>query len=40
MPQNWQLCFGDLGLKITAAVSWFVAQNQVGFDLLVAPQNR
>jgi hypothetical protein len=22
-PQNWQLWFGDLGLKITAIVSWF-----------------
>jgi hypothetical protein len=34
-----QLWFGDLGLKITATVSWFVAQNQVGFGLSVAPQN-
>jgi hypothetical protein len=25
--QNWQLWFGDLGLKITAMVSWFVTQN-------------
>jgi hypothetical protein len=32
--------FGDLGLKITAMVSWFVPQNQVGFGLSVAPQNR
>jgi hypothetical protein len=32
--------FGDLGLKITATVSWFVPQNQVGFGLSVAPQNR
>jgi hypothetical protein len=23
-PQNRQLWFGDLGLKITATVSWFV----------------
>jgi hypothetical protein len=38
--QNRRLRFGDLGLKITAAVSWFVPQNQVGFDLSVAPQNR
>jgi hypothetical protein len=28
------------GLKITATVSWFGPQNQVGFDLLVMPQNR
>jgi hypothetical protein len=32
--------FGDLGLKITAAVSWFGPQNQAGFSLSVAPQNR
>jgi hypothetical protein len=36
---NWQLWFGDLGLKITAAVFWFVRQNQVDFGLSVAPQN-
>jgi hypothetical protein len=35
-PQNRQLCFGDLGLKITATVSWFVPQNQAGFDLSIA----
>jgi hypothetical protein len=29
-----------LGLKIIATVSWFRPQNQVGFDLSVAPQNR
>jgi hypothetical protein len=39
-PQNRQLCFGDLGIKITATVSWFGPQNQAGFGLLVAPQNR
>jgi hypothetical protein len=39
-PQNRQLWFGDLGLKITATVSWFGSQNQAGFGLLVAPQNR
>jgi hypothetical protein len=39
-PQNQQLWFGDLGLKITATVSWFGPQNQAGFDLSVAPQNR
>jgi hypothetical protein len=32
--------FGDLGLKITATVSWFGPQNQAGFGLSVAPQNR
>jgi hypothetical protein len=32
--------FGDLGIKITATVSWFGPQNQVGFDSSVAPQNR
>jgi hypothetical protein len=36
-PQNWQLRFGDLGLKITAAVSWFEPQNQADFDLSVVP---
>jgi hypothetical protein len=35
-----QLWFGDLGLKITATVSWFVPQNQAGFDLSVALQNQ
>jgi hypothetical protein len=39
-PQNRQLWFGDLGLKITATVSWFGPQNQAGFGLSVAPQNR
>jgi hypothetical protein len=34
------LGFADLGLKITATVSWFWPQNQVGFGLSVAPQNR
>jgi hypothetical protein len=38
--QNRQLRFDDLGLKITATVSWFEPQNQVGDGLLVAPQNR
>jgi hypothetical protein len=40
-PQNqgggW---FPGLDLKITATVSWFGTQNQVGFGLSVAPQNR
>jgi hypothetical protein len=40
MPQNRQLWFSDLGLKITAIVSWFVPQNQVGFGLSVAPENQ
>jgi hypothetical protein len=39
-PQNRQLRFGDLGLKITAMISWFVPQNQVGYGLSVAPQNQ
>jgi hypothetical protein len=29
-----------LGLKIIAMVSWFGPQNQAGFGLSVAPQNR
>jgi hypothetical protein len=39
-PQNRQLWFGDLRLKITATVSWFRPQNQADFGLSVAPQNR
>jgi hypothetical protein len=39
-PQNRQLWFDDLGLKITAVVSWFGIQNQADFSLSVAPQNR
>jgi hypothetical protein len=39
-PQNRQLRFGDLGLKITATVSWFGPQNQVSDGLSIAPQNR
>jgi hypothetical protein len=35
-----QLRFGDLGLKITATVSWFGPQNQAGYGLSVAPQNQ
>jgi hypothetical protein len=38
--KNRQLQFGDLGLKITVTVSSFEPQNQVGFGLSVAPQNR
>jgi hypothetical protein len=37
MPQNQQLRFGDLGLKITTTVSCFVPQNQAGLGLSVAP---
>jgi hypothetical protein len=40
VPQTRQLWFGDLGLKITATVSWFGPQTQVGFGLSFAPQNR
>jgi hypothetical protein len=40
VPQNRQLRFDDLSLKITTTVSSFVPQNQAGFDLLVALQNR
>jgi hypothetical protein len=39
-PQNRQQRFGDLGLKITAVVSWFEPQNQAGNSLSVAPPNR
>jgi hypothetical protein len=39
-PQNRQLRFGDLVHKITAMVSWFGTQNQVGYGLSVVPQNR
>jgi hypothetical protein len=34
------LWFDDLCLKITMTVSWFMPQNQVGYGLSVAPQNR
>jgi hypothetical protein len=39
-PQNQQPRFGDLSIKITTTVSWFGTQNQAGFSLSVAPQNR
>jgi hypothetical protein len=40
-PQNRrQLHFGDLGLKITATVSWFVSLNQMSDCLSVVPQNQ
>jgi hypothetical protein len=38
-PQNRQLRFGDLCLKITATVSWFVPQNQADDGLSVAQKN-
>jgi hypothetical protein len=38
-PQNRQLWFSDLGIKIKVTVSWFGPQNQVGYSLLVVPQN-
>jgi hypothetical protein len=38
-PQNQQLWFGYLSLKITATVSWFVPQNHAGYGLSVASQN-
>jgi hypothetical protein len=39
-PQNRQLWFNDLCLKITATVYWFGPQNQSSFGLSVVPQNR
>jgi hypothetical protein len=39
-PQNRQVKFGDLGLKITVTVSWFGPQNHAGYGFLVASQNR
>jgi hypothetical protein len=39
-PQNRQLQFGHLDIKITATVSWFGPQNQAGDGLSVALQNR
>jgi hypothetical protein len=39
-PQNQQLRFGDLCLKITETFSWFGPQNQAGIGLSVAPQNQ
>jgi hypothetical protein len=38
--QNRQLRFGDLVHKITATVSWFEPQNQVGYGSSVVPQYR
>jgi hypothetical protein len=39
VPQNRQLQVGDLDLKITMTVSWFLRQNQADFVLSVAAQN-
>jgi hypothetical protein len=39
-PQNWQLWFDDLDIKITVMISWFRLQNQAGYGLSVATQNR
>jgi hypothetical protein len=38
-PQNRQLQFGDLSLKITTMVSWIGPQNQAGLGFSVASQN-
>jgi hypothetical protein len=38
-PQNWQLRFGDMGLKIITTVAWFRPQNQADYGLSVVPQN-
>jgi hypothetical protein len=38
--QNQQLQFGDLDQEITAMISWFGPQNEAGYGLSVAPQNR
>jgi hypothetical protein len=39
-PQNRQLRVGNLGIKITTIISWFVPQNKAVFNLSVTPQNR
>jgi hypothetical protein len=38
-PQNRLRRFGELAYKITATISWFGPQNQVGYGLSVVPQN-
>jgi hypothetical protein len=40
VPQNRQLQFGDLCLKITVTVSCFVSQNEASYGLSIAPQNQ
>jgi hypothetical protein len=39
-PQNRQLRFGDLDIKITMTVSWVGPQNHVGYGLSIVPQNQ
>jgi hypothetical protein len=39
-PQNRQIQFDDLDVKVTATVSCFGPQNQSSFGLSVAPQNQ
>jgi hypothetical protein len=39
-PQNRQLRFGDLSIKIIVTVFLFGHQNQADYGLSVAPQNR
>jgi hypothetical protein len=39
-PQNQQLQFSDLCLKITVMFSWFGPQNHVAYGLSVVAQNR
>jgi hypothetical protein len=39
-PQNRQLGFDDLVLKITTMISWFGPRNLAGLGLLVVPQNQ
>jgi hypothetical protein len=40
VPQNWQLRFDDLSIKITAMVSWLGSQNQANYGLSIASQNQ
>jgi hypothetical protein len=40
MPQNRQLQFGDLCLKITVTVSWFGPQIQAGLGFSIVQQNQ
>jgi hypothetical protein len=39
VPQNRQLRFDDLGLKITVTVFWLEPQNQAGFGFSFVAQN-
>jgi hypothetical protein len=38
-PQNRQLRFDNLDIKITAMISWFGSQNQASDSLLIVAQN-